>query len=171
MHDKSRRLPGERAFAAALFALSLWLVTVAFDISGLEALSAPGSFPLAVTLVLAVTSGAILWRTVRLPAAGELRDWREILPLRVVGMVALITLYAVALKPLGFLPTSFILLAVSIWLLGRTSPAYAAAIATVSVAGIYVVFRLIFTVLMPEGVVPEREIIAWLQGLFAEGKP
>lgn len=166
MHDKSRRLPGERAFTAALFALSLWLVTVAFDISGFAALSAPGSFPLAVTAIMAVTSGLILWRTARLPAAGRLRDWREILPLRVIGMAVLIAAYAVALKPLGFLPTSFIFLAVSIWLLGHTTPGYALGIAALSVIGIYVVFRLIFTVLMPEGVVPEREIIAWLQALF-----
>ena len=171
MHDKSRRLPGERLFAATLFALSLWLVTQAFGISGFEALSAPGSFPLAVTAIMALTSGAILWRTLRLPAAGGLRDWREVLPLRVVGMVAMVALYAVALKPVGFIPTSFVFLAASIWLLGRRSPAYSLGIAALSVVGIYVVFRLIFSVLMPEGVVPEREIIAWVQGLFAGAKP
>ena len=167
MHDKTRRLPGETAFSLALVVLSLWLTTVAFKISGFEALSAPGTFPLAVTAVMVITSGLIFWRTARLPAAGHIRDWREILPLRVVGMALMIGLYAVALQPLGFLPTSFVFLAISIWLLGRTSTFYALGISVLSVAGIYIVFRLIFTVLMPEGVVPEREIIAWVQNLFS----
>jgi hypothetical protein len=169
MHDKNRRLPGEAAFSLALLALSLWLTTVAFDISGFEALSAPGTFPLAVTVVLVITSGMIFWRTLRLPAAAHIRNWREILPLRVVGMALLVGLYALALKPLGFLPTSFGFLTISIWALGRTSIGYALGIAALSVAGIYVIFRLIFTVLMPEGVVPEREIIAWVQHLLAGG--
>ena len=170
MHDKTRRLPGEAAFSLALLVLSLWLTTIAFGISGFEALSAPGTFPLAVTAVMVITSGLIFWRTARLPAAGHIRDWREILPLRVVGMALMIGLYAVALQPLGFLPTSFVFLTISIWLLGRTSPLYALGISVLSVAGIYIVFRLIFTVLMPEGVVPEREIIAWVQNLFS-GSP
>ena len=35
------------------------------------------------------------------------------------------------------------------------------------VALIYLVFRLVFTVLMPAGIVPEAEIIAWAKALFA----
>ena len=33
----------------------------------------------------------------------------------------------------------------------------------------YVVFRLVFQVVLPEGIVPEREIIAWIERLFAAG--
>ena len=34
---------------------------------------------------------------------------------------------------------------------------------------IYIVFRLVFTVLLPEGIVPEREILAFFRNLMAGG--
>jgi hypothetical protein len=36
-----------------------------------------------------------------------------------------------------------------------------------SLALVYLIFRIVFTVLMPSGIVPEGEILAWLGGLFS----
>ena len=60
----------------------------------------------------------------------------------------------------------FLFLLIAIRFLSRRSLAASAGLSLVSVALIYIVFRLIFTVLMPEGIVPEREIMAWIGGLF-----
>jgi hypothetical protein len=35
---------------------------------------------------------------------------------------------------------------------------------------IYAVFRLIFQVVLPEGIVPEAEIMAWIEQLFSSGE-
>jgi putative tricarboxylic transport membrane protein len=166
MHDKNKKLPGEAAFAFLLLALSLWLAWEAYGISKFRSLSAPGSFPMAVTAIMVVTSVLIFLRTLRLPAAATMRNWREILPMRIVLMALLIAGFAMALRPVGFLPSALVFLTLSIKYLHKRSWAYSLGVSFLSLAFIYIVFRLIFTVLMPEGIVPEREMIAYVRNLF-----
>lgn len=84
-------------------------------------------------------------------------------------MAFMLLLYAVALVPLGFLPTSLIFLTISIMALHKRGFVRAFGISLVSLVVIYIVFRLVFTVLMPEGIVPEREILAFFRNLMAGG--
>ncbi len=168
MHDPGRRLPGEGLFSALLAVASLYLFYVATQISGFSGLSEPGSFPIFVTSVMVLTSVAITFRTLRLPAGAD-HGWRAIVPGFVVFTVLMMVFYAFALKPLGFLPTSFLFLTVSTRVMLRSGLLRAAAVSALSLVIVYVVFRLIFTVLMPEGVVPEREILAYLRDIFAGG--
>lgn len=167
MHDKNSRLPGEGLFTILLAVISAFLMYKAYEISGFEALSAPGTFPMAIAAVMLITSMLIALRTVRLPRSTIVTSMAEILPWRVLFMVVMIALYAVAVQPLGFLPTSFIFLFVSMQVLKRGNPLKNLAIAAFSLLLVYGVFRLIFSVLMPEGIVPEREIIAWFRNLFS----
>ena len=90
----------------------------------------------------------------------------NVLPMPVIVTIVAIAAYALALKPLGFLPTSFLFLTLMIRFLAGSNLLRAALIAFVSVLVVWLVFRLIFTVLMPPGIVPEAEIIAWVKALF-----
>jgi hypothetical protein len=139
----------------------------AYGIAGFEALSSPGALPMAAAFAMLVTSLAVAVQTLRSPRTPHETLSRDILPLPVVVTVALVAAYALLLKPLGFLPTSFLFVCVLIRVLSRRSLAFCAAVSAVSVLLIYLVFRIIFTVLMPEGIVPEREILAAIGALFA----
>lgn len=166
MQTQPRR-PGELVFNILMLAGSLFLLWSAYGISGFEALSAPGAVPMVTTLAMVICALLILRDTLRKsPVTGEKLE-RDILPLPVLVTIAMIAAYALLLKPLGFVPTSLVFLAVMIRYLARCSLLRAVLLSVGIVALIYLVFRLVFTVLMPAGIVPEAEIIAWVSGLFA----
>ena len=160
------RRPGETLFMAILAAVSLFLLWSATTISGFEAMSAPGTMPMVFTAVMSTTAIINLVHTIRKDRMSDETVARDILPMTVVALILLIASYALVLKPLGFLPTSVVFLFLAIWLLSRRGPFFAACTSVFSVALIYVIFRLVFTVLMPEGIVPEGEIIAAFHGIF-----
>lgn len=169
MQTQTPRRPGEVIFNAAAVAASLFLFYTAYRISGFEALSGPGTVPMLTTGTMVVASVMVLLQSLRKPPVVSETVARDVLPLPVVAVVGLILGYALLLKPLGFIPTSFLFLLVAIRLLGRRSLMWSAGMALVSVILIYVVFRLIFTVLMPPGIVPEAEMLAFFRNLFSGG--
>ncbi|GGH59221.1 tripartite tricarboxylate transporter TctB family protein [Frigidibacter albus] len=167
MQTTQPRRPGELVFTIIMVLGSLFLLWSAYGISGFEALSAPGAIPMVTAATMAICALMILRDTLRRsPVTGEKLE-RDILPMPVVVTIVMITAYALLLKPLGFVPTSFIFLTVMIRYLARCTFARAVLLSVVIVAVIYLVFRVVFTVLMPAGIVPEAEIIAWVSGLFA----
>lgn len=167
MQTKQPRRPGELVFNLALLAGSLYLLWSAYGISGFEALSAPGGIPMAATGVMALCTGMILRDTLRRDRSTTERVSRDILPMPVIVTILAIAGYALALKPLGFLPTSLIFLTGLIHYLAGLSLLRSVLLSLAIVAAIYLLFRIVFTVLMPPGIVPEGEIIAWLRALFA----
>lgn len=169
MHDSTKKKIGEVPFAAALLVLSLLLLWQAYEISGFEGLSSPGAFPMAAAFVMVVSSAMILIHTVRIQDRDDARLGAEVLPPAVVVMIVLIGLYAVLLQWLGFLPTSLIFLTVGITYLKHGSPLQSFLISLGALIGIYVLFRVVFSVLMPAGIVPEGEILAWFGNLFSGG--
>ena len=158
---------GEAAFAALMLALSLFLLWQAHAISGFTALSSPGAFPMAVAAVMVASSALILVRALRAGARDPAPA--AILPPVVLATMALMAGYAVLLRPLGFLPTSLIFLVLSIRLLRGGGLARSLGLSVACLVGVYVVFRLVFSVLMPAGIVPEGEILAWIGGLLEGG--
>ncbi|MDP5307375.1 tripartite tricarboxylate transporter TctB family protein [Paracoccus spongiarum] len=166
MHDKRMRSAGEIAFNGGMFVLSLVLLVAAYAISGFESLSSPGALPMAVALAMVVSSGLILLDNVRNSRRDGTRFIRDILPPAVIVMMLFVAGYAVLLVPLGFLPTSLLFLALSIIYLRRGGIAYALTVSLVALLLVYVVFRLVFTVLMPAGIVPEAEILAAIGRMF-----
>lgn len=167
MQGNRPRRPGELVFNLVMVVGSAALLWSAYGISGFEALSSPGAIPMVASGIMLVCAALILWDTVRRPRSQSETLERDILPIKVVGTIALVAAYALVLKPLGFLPTSFLFLTLLIRFLAGSNLMRAALIAFVSVLVIWLVFRLVFTVLMPPGVVPEAEIIAWVKALFA----
>ncbi len=167
MTPPKTRKSGELAFAAFLSLASLVLLYNAYAISGFEALSAPGAIPMATTLVMVITTAIIFIKTNRAKPDGETSFWVDIMPLRIAVVTLMLIGYALTLKPIGFLPTSAVFLLVVIKYLSRRSWAVSIGISLLSLAIIYLVFRIVFTVLMPAGIVPEGEALAWVRTLFS----
>jgi hypothetical protein len=170
MEAARSRNPGETAFAVLMLACSVFLFWTAYRISGFSSLSSPGAFPMAVTATMVGSSAVILYNTLQMPAPARGAFKSEILDPRLGTFVALNFFYALALEPLGFVLTSFLFLVSSIYLLHRRGPLPALISAAVSVVAVYIIFRLIFKVVLPEGVLPERRWLAfagdWIAGLL-----
>lgn len=165
--DAPTRRPGEAAFAAFLVIASLALLWSAYGISGFEALSAPGSVPMATTLAMSVTALIVLIRTLRLPLIAQETLTKNILPGVVITLALFLLAFAILLKPLGFLPTSALFLIAAIKLLSARSWGFSILVSLGSLLCIWLIFRIIFTVIMPTGIVPEAEFIQIFRDLFS----
>ena len=52
--------PGENTFVYLLLVLSLFILVMAYRISGFKAISSPGAFPMAAGLVMVISAGLVL---------------------------------------------------------------------------------------------------------------
>lgn len=168
-HARDTRRPGEAGFTILLLLASLFLLWSAYDISGFEALSAPGTLPMVTTLIMVITGGLIMLRTIKLPPISGETFGQNILPMALVIMAVLLVCYGLLLKPLGFLPTSMLFLTISIKLLWRQGWVKTLGVSFLVLVIIYIVFRIIFTVLMPSGIFPEAEMLQFFRNLIGGG--
>ena len=166
MEPTPKRRPGELVFNIAVMLASFGLLYSAYGISGFEALSAPGAVPMATTAIMAVCAIIILVQTLRKGTGGGQTMAADILPLIVIVTIAMIAVYAVLLRPLGFLPTSVLFLLVMIRFLSRRGWGFCLAVSVGTVFVIWIIFRLIFAVLMPQGIIPEGRIVSAITSLF-----
>ena len=166
MDPKPTRRPGELAFTIFLAAASLGLLWSAYGIAGFEALSSPGAVPMATTAIMVVSALVVLVETLRRPTGRIQTLRRDILPPAVIVTIAMIALYALLLRPLGFIPTSLLFLTAMIWFLSRRGLLFCLGVAFGTVLLIWLIFRMVFSVLMPPGIVPEGRIVAFLMSLF-----
>ena len=166
---ESRRRPGELAFDTLMLAAGLGLLWSAYGISGFEALSAPGTVPMATTFVMVVAAAIVVLRTMRLPLEPGESLARDILPGVVLVFAALLIAYGLLLRPLGFIPTSALFLILAIKILARRGWGWTVIVSLGSLALIWLIFRIVFTVLMPAGIVPEAEFIQFFRALLAGG--
>ena len=170
MQTARERRPGESLFGVLMLLLSLFILWTAHGISGFEALSSPGAFPMAAGAVMVVASCVSLLRTFQSPApSGGETFFSAILPPVVAVFCGLVAVFSVLLDSAGFLIAAFSFLIASIWYLHKRGAIPALLLALLSIVVIYVVFRLIFRVVLPEGIVPEREIIAAVTRFFTGG--
>ncbi len=164
-----RRRPGELSFALCLTVASLYLLYDAYGISGFTALSGAGAIPMATTFVMAVSAVIIAVRTARLnKVAGETLA-KDILPVMVILFVGFLIAFGLLLVPLGFVLTAALFLIVSIKVLSRRGWGYTLAVSLGSLVVIWLIFRVVFTVLLPAGILPEAEFIQFFRNLFAGG--
>ncbi|WP_297772104.1 tripartite tricarboxylate transporter TctB family protein [uncultured Roseovarius sp.] len=163
------RRPGELGFAIILTAASLCLLYSAYGISGFTALSGPGAVPMATTFVMVVAAGIVTLRTWRLPRITTETLSRDILPPMVILFTGFLILFGLLLKPLGFVPTAALFLTLAIKVLAHRGWGYTLAVALGSLIVIWIVFRVVFTVLLPAGILPEAEVIQFFRGLLSGG--
>lgn len=164
-----QRRPGELSFAVFLSVASLFLLYSAYGISGFESLSAPGAVPMATTLVMAISALVVTVRTAQRPLVSTETLGKDILPPKVVVFIGFLILFGLLLKPLGFVLTAAIFLVVAIKLLAHKGWSYTLAVALGSLVIIWIVFRVVFTVLLPAGLLPEAEFIQFFRNLVSGG--
>lgn len=164
-----QRRPGELGFALILTAASLYLLYSAYGISGFTALSGPGAIPMATTFVMVVAAGIVALRTWRLPRITTETLGRDILPPMVILFIGFLIVFGLLLKPLGFVPTAALFLMIAIKVLARRGWGYTLAVALGSLIVIWIVFRVVFTVLLPAGILPEAEFIQFFRSLLSGG--
>ncbi len=160
---------GEAVFATALLAASLFLLREALAIGPLVRPSAPGGVPVVAAGLMAVSA---LWLLVDAllgprPApgpAGALAPGR-------IGPVALAVVlaagFALLVDRLGFLIAGTLFLALAVRLIGGARWRGALPVAGAVVCVVWLLFRLAFQVLLPEGIVPERAILAAIEDWLA----
>lgn len=169
MDSKSKKKPGEAIFAGLLLLFSLFVLWQAYGIAGFESLSSPGAFPMAVASVMAVSSFVVLLKMLRLETQETIQFWHDILPPVISIITCFIVVFALVLEPIGFIPAAFVFLSCSVFVLRKTGLVYSLAISAGSLFVIYILFRLVFSVMMPEGIVPERELLAWFENIISSG--
>lgn len=138
--------PGARLLPFPLFAAALVVILEGYRLGGLDSPSAAGAFPLLAGLAMAGAAVAIGLGRRATPA-----DALPLLPGRVAAVMALLVAFAAATPAIGFHLAAFLFLAASIRLLRGRGTLRALLIAALSVAAVHLVFRLAFTVLLPEG--------------------
>lgn len=146
---------GEIYFDLIILAFSLFLLVVAYRISGF-AISAPGTFPLASTSVMVLAMLFVLWgnrgkeRANKEGFVSELAQvLREVFTRDFVVYTILAIIYVALIMPFHFLPTSFVFLVVSIIYLRGSSPLKAVLISAGTLGFIYVIFLYFFKVMLP----------------------
>lgn len=152
MPEPRRREPGETAFGYLILVISLLILHQSYAISGFSSVSSAGVFPMIASTVMAVSAAAIILRNRRLATPDpEIGIIRRVAPPAVVVLTLLIVAYMLALEPLGFLLSSFLFLFASMLYLERRSPLLLLLVSAFSLGLIYLVFRTVFSVVLPQG--------------------
>lgn len=156
MSSKPARRPGETAFAVVCTLFSLAAFGQAYAISGFGGLSSPGIFPMLATGSMVLSCLFILAGTVGRPAEpgpghAAVRFMREFLPLRHCVVLALMLLYLAVLPLIGFIPASGLFLFATFQFLWRRNVLLTIVLAAASLAAIWIVFRVAFQVVLPQG--------------------
>lgn len=154
---KLRRLrPGENVFCALMLVLSLFILIMAYMISGLSSISSPGTFPMAAGLVMVGSMCLVLFGHRKLQKP-EVENFKEelklaahtVLPVKFVLYTAIIIGYMLILQPLHFLPSSFIFMVVSMMVLRGSGFVKSLLISAGTLACVYIIFQFFFRVVMP----------------------
>ena len=172
--ELDKRRPGELFFAAFLLMASLGLLWSAYGIEnpfGPNGLSAPRSIPVAATLAMVISAAIVVLKTAKLPLDQAETLARDILPVTVVLFALFLIAYGVLLRPLGFLPTSALFLIVAIKILAKRGWLWTLTVSLGSLIVIWLIFRIVFSVLMPAGIAPEAEFIQFFRGFTSGGTP
>lgn len=164
--EVDRRRPGELVFSGLLFAASVFLLWSAYNIDnpfGENGLSAPRSIPMATSFAMVISAAIIFFKSARLPLDRAETLIKDILPPVVVLFAVGLVGYGLLLRPLGFLPTSALFLILGIKILSRRSWVWSIVVSIGSLIVIWLIFRIVFSVLMPAGIVPEAELIQFFR--------
>lgn len=170
--DANKKHPGESVFGWLVLLFSLVAFYQAYQISGFTALSGPGALPMAASAVMIIAACFIVIRNAKRPAAdtGFSALVTQVIPGSVAVFCGFILIFAVILKTVGFILTAFSFLLVSIWFLQKRGFIPAFLLALLTIVLVYIIFRLVFKVVLPEGIVPEREIMAAIGRFFSGGQ-
>jgi putative tricarboxylic transport membrane protein len=154
---KDRKLrAGENVFGWLMMALSLFVLVQAFLISGFSSISSAGTFPMVASTVMVVAVISILLnnRKLKKPETdgfkNELRlAAKQVLPRVYLVYMIIVIGYIILIKPLHFLPSSFVFLLLSMIYLKGSNALKSLIISTITLGCIYIMFQYFFRVVLP----------------------
>ncbi|MBL4681435.1 MAG: tripartite tricarboxylate transporter TctB family protein [Pseudomonadales bacterium] len=146
---KRTQIPGELVFACLLLSLSLLIAFYALSISGFSSMSSPGSIPMLAALFMLVSSLITVIKTTGTTTKNSTFITRLTPPI-LLFFASISLTYILVIDQLGFLISSGLFLFASILALYRQGPSIAMLVSINTLAIIYIIFRLIFKVILPE---------------------
>lgn len=156
MKDTRQLRAGENLVGVLLLVFSLLVLREAYKISGFSSISSAGTVPMgaAVVMVLAMIGHLIDNRRKQKPdfsgfAAEMSYVTKDTFPRVLLIYVAVIFIYVVLIKPIHFMPSSFLFFLTSIILLRGASAKRAVLISIGMLASVYIIFHYVFRVLLP----------------------
>jgi hypothetical protein len=155
MSGQSTRRPGELVFICLLAVFSAAALWQAHDISGFSGLSQPGVFPMLAAATMLLSCGFILRNTLAKNTSREpghrAAFRRDILPMRLVIVMAMVGIYLYVMPWLGFVIASGLFLFACFAYLWRKSFLVSLLLAAASLGAVYFLFRIVFGVILPQG--------------------
>lgn len=151
------RRPGELVFALILVVFSVAAFWQAYQISGFAGKTTPGVFPMLASGTLVVSGLLILLSAAKAPPpdAGSSsvvkRFFSEVFSLHHMVLIGLVLGYLFLMPLLGFVASSGIFLVIAFQFLWRKNVLVTLLLTAVSLATIYVIFREVFQVVLPQG--------------------
>lgn len=156
MKDNRKLRAGENAFSWLMLLLSLFVLAQAFLISGFSSLSSAGTFPMGASALMVLAMIFILLNNLKLKrivTGGLKHELRQavtiVLPNVFIIYAIIVIVYMILIKPLHFLPSSFVFLLVSMIYLKGGNALKSLIISTVTLGFIYVIFQYFFRVVLP----------------------
>jgi putative tricarboxylic transport membrane protein len=156
MKEIRRLRVGENFFSWLMLSFSLFVLFLAYRISGFSSISSPGTFPMGAASVMVLSMVLVLLenRKMKKPdVAGPVEELRraakDVLSKVFLVYTAVIIVYMILIEPLHFLPCSFVFLFVSIFYLKGSTFFKSLIISAVSLGGIYFIFQYVFRVVLP----------------------
>ena len=148
------RRPGELVFALLIVVFSVGALWQSYSISGFSGKTTPGVFPMIASGVMVISGVVVLMSATQLPAPPEGAPGflDEILTLRHMVVIGLVLAYVLLMPLIGFVASSAVFLFCSFQFLWRKNPLLMLALTGVTLVIIYVVFREVFQVVLPQGI-------------------
>jgi len=148
------RRPGELVFALLIVVFSVAALWQSYNISGFSGKTTPGVFPMIASGVMVISGVVVLMSATQLPAPPEGAPGflAEILTLRHMVVIGLVLAYVLLMPLIGFVASSAVFLFCSFQFLWRKNPLLMLALTGVTLVIIYVVFREVFQVVLPQGI-------------------
>ena len=147
------RRPGELVFALLIVVFSAATSWLSYGISGFTGKTTAGVFPMIASAVMMVSSVVILVSATRLPATPKSSNGflAEVLTPRHMIMIGYIIAYVLLMPLIGFVASSAVFLFCSFQFLWRKNPLLILVLTGATLAIIYVIFREVFQVVLPQG--------------------
>jgi hypothetical protein len=156
MKDNRKLRVGENAFSWLMLLLSLFVLIQAYLISGFSSLSSAGTFPMGASAVMVIAMIFILLNNLkrkRILSDGLKNELRQavkiVLPNVFLIYSLIVIIYMILLKPLHFLPSSFVFLLVSMIYLKGGNILKSLIISVLTLSSIYLIFQYFFRVVLP----------------------
>ena len=147
------RRPGELVFALLIVVFSVAAFWQSYGISGFSGKTTPGVFPMIASGVMVISGVVILISATRLsaPPVGSSGFLAEVLTLRHMVMIGLVLAYVILMPLIGFVASSAVFLFCAFQFLWRKNPVLMLALTAATLAIIYLIFREVFQVVLPQG--------------------